>query len=237
MCNNAHTSFVRFFRNRRKYLARRNSSPDVLSYATQAAMLSPYLLSKLNMPYSVLPFHLNAYPSYLLAWMAANRMTLTCRIVIAIDLLWCSIFTRSFYLSIWFDCFATNSHHNLNSNTPLMRTLCMVAYPPCLWILSIGMILVVGGRATRWHLCDVASAIPVEEFHQPIDLAQLQFFVNGLRRVEKKSAVAMISMNAASLGWCAFLYLINTFFMFQMISCTTLFKNFWNPLLCVSSIH
>ena len=167
-------------------------------------MLSPYSLSKLNMSRSILPFHQNTYPLYFSAWIAANRLTPACGIVIAIDSFWCSIFARSFYLSIWFDCFVTNSNHGLISGTSSKRTLCMVAYPPCLRMLSIGMTLAVGGKATRWRLCEVASTIFSGNVHQAIDLTRLQLFVNGFRHVANRFVVMMTSVNAASLGQCAF---------------------------------
>ena len=215
MCNNTHASSIRFFRNWCKYSARRSSFPDILSYATWATILLPFLLSKLNMSHSVPPFYQNAYLLYLSTWMAANRIIPACGIIIAIDSFWCSIFARSFRLSIWFDYFVANSYHDLNSSTSLRRTLRMVAYPPYLWMLSIGMTLAVGGRATRWRLCDAASSTLTRNVHQAIDLVRLRLFVNSFRRVANKYAVMMISVNAAFPGRCAFPYLVNMFFTFS----------------------
>ena len=169
-------------------------------------MFSPYLISKLNMFHSVPPLHQNAYPSYLSLWIAANCMIPACGIVTAMDLFWSSIFVRSFCLSIWFNYFAANSHYVLNSGTPSRRTFHMVAYPLYLWMLSIGMILAVGSRATRWRLCDAASSILTRDINQAIDLAWLQLFINNFRCVANKSVVMITSMNVVFPGRCAFLY-------------------------------
>ena len=101
------------------------------------------------------------------------------------------------------------------------QTLFMVAYLLCLRMLSTTLTLAMGGRAIRWRIYDATFSIPAGNVHQAIDLAWLRFFVNGFRYVGNRFVVAMTSP-----GQCVFPYLVNMFFTFQMLSCTTLSRNF-----------
>ena len=113
----------------------------------------------------------------------------------------------------------------------------MIIYPPLLWIFSNGSTLAIGGEAIRWRLGDVFFAIPATDLYQEIDLAWLQLFINGRKRSINSSNLKMASLKATSPALCLFVYLINMFLAFEMVSFAKFSKNFPYPLFSISSIY
>ena len=165
MCNNAYTSSVCFFLNRCSCIALKNSLFDIFKYTTHTRISSRYLFCRLNMSWSIPPFHQNAYPSYSSAWIVKKHMTPTCRILTTFDSFRYSILAKSGRVRLWFNRLATNSHHDWISGTPLIRTHLMVAYLPFLLIRSTTMTPVVESKTIRWHLCNVSSTCPIMDCH------------------------------------------------------------------------